>query len=56
MNDQKIVYFGEYCPKCEHYSKGENEDPCWECLDTPTNTWSHKPIKFKEKENKNGKK
>lgn len=52
MNEQKIVEFGEYCPKCEHYSKSESEDPCWECLDTPTNTWSHKPINFKEKENK----
>lgn len=50
MNEQKIVEFGEYYPKCEYYSKSENEDPCWECLDTLTNTWSHKPINFKEKE------
>lgn len=52
-NDQKIVHFGEYCPKCEHYPKSESEDPCWECLDTPTNSWSHKPVYFKEKEKNN---
>lgn len=51
-DNQKIVDFEKYCPKCEHYSKSENEDPCWGCLDTPTNTYSHKPILFKEKENK----
>lgn len=49
-DDQKIVDFEKYCPKCEHYPKSESEDPCWECLDTPTNTWSHKPVNFKEKE------
>lgn len=53
MNDQKIVHFGEYCPKCEHYPKSESEDPCWECLDTPMNSWSHKPVYFKEKEKNN---
>lgn len=51
-DEQKIVDFYLYCPKCEHYSKAENEDPCWECLDTPTNTYSHKPVYFKEKETK----
>lgn len=49
-DDQKIVGFENYCQKCEHYPKSESEDPCWECLNTPTNTWSHKPIYFKEKE------
>lgn len=52
-DDQKIVDFEKYCPKCEHYPKSESEDPCWGCLDTPTNTWSHKPVNFKEKEGKN---
>lgn len=49
-DEQKIVDFEKYCPKCEHYPKSESEDPCWGCLDTPTNTWSHKPVNFKEKE------
>lgn len=48
-DEQKIVYFEEYCPKCEHYKKSESEDPCWECLDNPVNVWSHKPIKFEER-------
>ena len=42
-DEQKIVDFEKYCP---------SEDPCWGCLDTPTNTWSHKPVNFKEKEYK----
>lgn len=52
MDDQKIVEFGEYCQKCEYYDKEESEEPCWGCLDTPTNTFSHKPVYFKEKEKK----
>ena len=51
-DDQKIVDFDKYCPKCEQDPKSESEDPCWGCLDTPTNTWSHKPVNFKEKETK----
>lgn len=47
-NDQKIVEFGKYCPKCKHCSKSESEDPCRQCLDNPTNTWSRKPLYFKE--------
>ena len=27
-DEQKIVDFEKYCPKCEHYSKSESEDPC----------------------------
>lgn len=51
-NEQKIVDFGTYCPKCKYFSKPDDEDPCLECLDTFTNTWSHKPVNFKEKEKK----
>lgn len=46
---EKIVNFREYCPKCEHYPKEENEDPCWKCLIHMTNTWSHKPLYFEKK-------
>ena len=45
----KEVYFNEYCPTCKHYEKGENEDPCWDCLDQGWNEGSHKPIKWEEK-------
>lgn len=51
-NDQKIVEFGDYCKRCKHYSKSESEDPCWECLDTPTNTFSHKPVNFEKGDKK----
>lgn len=51
-NDQKLVYFDEYCPKCLYYPKSGDEDPCYECLNNPTNTWSHEPIKFEEKDGK----
>lgn len=47
--DQKIVRFDLWCPKCEHYNKSESEDPCWECLDTPSKMNSCKPINFEEK-------
>lgn len=52
MNDTKEVFFQKYCPKCEHWEVDEDhmgpKDPCWDCLDTPYNIDSHKPINFKE--------
>lgn len=58
MNDQKIVRFDEYCHRCEHYSKSESEDPCRDCLDNPTNSYSNRPVYFKESkgDKTNGKK
>lgn len=50
-NEQKIVIFDKYCPKCKYYNKSESEDPCWECLDDPVNAWSHKPVRFEEEKN-----
>lgn len=47
----KIVNF-EHCKFCEYYNKPENEEPCNECLNNPVNTYSRKPINFKEKEDK----
>ena len=46
--DYKEVIFAEYCSKCEHNKKLEEEDPCYECLKQPVNLWSHKPVNFKE--------
>ena len=46
----KIVRFDKYCPKCEYYDLGEGKDPCNECLYSPANQNSQKPINFKEKE------
>lgn len=52
---QKIVEFEKWCPKCIHFDKPENEEPCWECLTNATNEDSHRPINFK-KANKKEKK
>lgn len=49
MNDiYKEVKFEQYCKKCKHYNKKEDEEPCDECLSNPTNLYSHKPINFEE--------
>lgn len=44
----KEVYFNEYCPTCKHLKTDENDDPCEECLSSPVNLYSHKPINWKE--------
>lgn len=46
----KEVYFGEYCKKCKYEKLEENDSPCDECMDEPMNLYSHKPVKFEEKE------
>lgn len=45
---QKIVEIEKWCPKCLHFDKPENEEPCWECLTNATNEDSHRPINFKK--------
>lgn len=52
VSDYKEVRFDQYCAKCVHASKDENEDPCWDCLENPVNVYSRKPVYFKEKETK----
>ena len=46
----KIVEFDKWCPKCQNWEKGEDEDPCWDCLNQGWNDDSHKPIRYKERE------
>lgn len=46
----KEVFFFEYCPKCVNNTKPESCDECSECLSNPSNTNSHKPVNFKEKQ------
>lgn len=53
IGDDKEVYYGEYCSKCE-YKDIDESDPngkCWECLETPFRQDSHKPLYFKEATN-----
>lgn len=49
-NEYKEVYFHQYCKQCKHWEKLEIDEPCCECLEEPINQYSHKPVKFKEKE------
>ena len=46
-----IVDFELYCPKCKHGDKNSVEDPCNECLGTPVNYDSRKPVLWEEKKN-----
>lgn len=47
-NEYKEVFFNEYCDKCEFKDVDQGENPCNECLDNPSNLYSHKPVNFKE--------
>ena len=48
-NSEKEVYFYEYCKTCKYSELKGDEEPCNECLENPTNTYSHKPVNHKEK-------
>lgn len=53
MEEQyKEVYFDQFCIKCKHEKLAGDEEPCNECLENPTNLYSHKPVKFEEKDKK----
>ena len=53
QNPFKEVDYFQYCHRCVHEEKTENEDPCWDCLTSPVNAHSRKPINFIEKEKTN---
>lgn len=46
----KEVYFDDYCDSCEYANLDEDDSPCDECLANPVNVYSHKPVKYKEKD------
>ena len=51
VNDGNMeVYFCDYCKKCKYKDLPENYDPFEECLASPMNYETHKPIKFEEAE------
>ncbi len=50
VSNYKEVYFDPYCEKCKHEKKAETDEPCSECLSNPVNEFSHKPVKFEERE------
>lgn len=49
QTETKFVDFKEYCPKCKNWECLAGEDPCNECLTTPVNINSRKPINFEDK-------
>jgi hypothetical protein len=49
QTETKFVCYEKYCPLCKNSNVSETEDPCNECLTTPANINSHKPINFEEK-------
>ncbi|MBP5597726.1 MAG: hypothetical protein J6Y02_20310 [Pseudobutyrivibrio sp.] len=48
----KEVKFAIYCPLCVYTDTPETEDPCNECLATPAREDSHRPEKYKPKDEK----
>lgn len=48
--EYKEVYFDKYCKSCKHWESSEFDEPCNECLATPANLHSHKPVKYEKKE------
>lgn len=48
VNEMKEVRFDIWCKKCAHKDKSEAEDPCYDCLADPVNTYSRKPVYFED--------
>lgn len=38
MNEEKEVYFDQYCKSCKYHGLEESKDPCNDCLAEPSNT------------------
>ena len=43
------VNFDKYCQFCKYATKEEVKDPCNDCLATPMNLYSAKPIYYEPK-------
>lgn len=48
QNGYKFVRFDKYCSTCEFRKNDEDTDPCYDCLASPVNLYSQKPINYKE--------
>lgn len=48
-NNLKEVRFDKYCKTCKYEYYPEDRHPCYICLNRPVNVYSHKPIKWKDK-------
>lgn len=47
--DLREVDFEKYCKICKHFELKESEDPCNECLCTPANEHTDRPICWTER-------
>ena len=45
----KEVYFYKYCPTCAYFERKCSEDPCNDCLNNPSNDYSHRPVNWKQR-------
>lgn len=45
----KTINFDVFCHWCDHEGCESTEEPCNECLGTPTRENSHTPVNFKLK-------
>lgn len=44
--DYREVRFDRYCYLCKHLDKNGYESPCEECMDTPLNLYSARPVNW----------
>jgi hypothetical protein len=44
----KIVNYDQFCRTCKHFKDEAFTDPCNECLNTPVNIDSRKPVYWTE--------
>lgn len=49
-NRRKEVFYDIYCKTCKYYKQASYLNPCNDCLNTPYNEDSHKPVNWKEGE------
>ena len=47
---EKEVRFDLYCYKCKFHLTKEEDEPCRDCLNYPSNSHSKKPLRYKEDE------
>jgi hypothetical protein len=52
IGDNKEARHDIYCPTCKNRDESEWDDtkPCWECLETPYNQDSNKPINWEPRD------
>lgn len=45
---EHFVEFDRYCYRCQYATITEDARPCCDCISTPLNYGTHKPVYFKE--------